>query len=344
MITLVIDAMGGDLAPKAPVQAAIQAAREFGDTKIILTGDETKIRAVVPMDLPSNIEIRHTEVVIEATDEPVRAVRRKQDSSLVLAAQMVRDGAADVLVSAGNTGAIMASGMLVIGRMKGIERPALAPILPTFKGTGVLLLDAGATMDASAKNLYEYAQMANAYAKYVMGIASPRIGLLNVGTEERKGNSLTKETFDLLKKSTLNFVGNIEARDVLSGDCDAVVCDGFVGNVVLKLSEGLGAGLISTLKRAMFSSLRTKIGALLLKPALAEFRSQFDYGEHGGAPLLGINGGCLKAHGSSDVRAWYVALTQARKFVANELLKNLSHSMGIQAEVAEITPENVPTM
>lgn len=327
MITIVIDAMGGDLAPRAPVQAAIQAAHEFSDTKIILTGDESKIRASVTQDLPQNIEIRHTDVVIEASDEPVRAVRRKQDSSLVMAAQMVRDGHADCLVSAGNTGAIMASGMLVIGRMNGVERPALAPVLPTFKGTGVLLLDAGATMDASPKNLYEYALMANAYALYVLGIKSPRIGLLNVGTEERKGNALTKETYDLLKQSNLNFVGNIEARDVLDGNCDAVVCDGFVGNVVLKLSEGLGAGLISTLKRAMFSSLRTKIGALLLKPALTEFRAQFDYGEHGGAPLLGVNGGCFKAHGSSDVRAWYVAMTQARKFVANELIANLSKSM-----------------
>lgn len=327
MITIVVDAMGGDYAPNAPVEAVCQAASTFTDTHFVVVGDERQILAAANGTLPANVTLKHTEVVITGEDEPVRAVRRKPESSLVMAATMVANGEADAMVSAGNTGAIMAAGMLIIGRLQSVERPALAPVLPTFKGKGVLLLDAGATMDASPENLLTYAYMADEYAKHVLDIENPRIGLLNVGTEESKGNAVTKQAFQLLSQSKLQFIGNIESREMMAGDADVVVCDGFVGNVVLKLAEGIGLGLFRGIRETMTSSLMTKLAGAVIRPRLQSLRNQFDWAEHGGAPFLGVAGGCVKAHGSSNPRAWFMTLSQARKFVANDVLSKLTSAM-----------------
>lgn len=328
MITMAVDAMGGDYAPVAPVEAVCQAAKLFSDTQFVLIGDETQLRAAAKGNIPNNVTLRHTDVVIAADDEPVRAVRRKAESSLVMAAKMVADGEADVMVSAGNTGAIMAAGMLVMGRLPSVDRPALAPVLPTFDGRGVLLLDAGATMDASPENLLTYAYMATEYAKHVLDIDNPRVGLLNVGTEDTKGNAIAKATFPLLAQSRLNFVGNVESREMMAGSvADVVVCDGFVGNVVLKLAEGIGLGLFSGIKDALTSSFMARVAASIIQGKFREFRNRYDWAEYGGAPFLGVAGGLIKAHGSSNPRAWYMALSQARKFVANDVLSKLSSAM-----------------
>ena len=326
-MNIIVDAMGGDLAPGAPVRAVAAFATEQPRAKFSLVGDETKILSAVSGKLPSNVVIVHTTETIEAEDEPVRAVRRKPDSSLVKAARMVREGEADVMLSAGNTGALVAAGLLVVGRLQGIERPALAPVLPTFAGGAVLLLDAGATMDTSSENLLQFAQMGSVYSSLVLGVENPRIGLLNVGTEDGKGNALTKETFGRLKDSGLNFVGNVEARELLNGQCDVVVCDGFVGNVVLKLVEGVGLGIFGALKETLTQSFTSKLAAAALKPSLRAFRDRFDYAEYGGAPFLGVAGGCIKAHGSSNERAWYVALTQGLRFAEQGVLAKLSEQI-----------------
>lgn len=327
MTTIVIDAMGGDYAPAAPVTAAIQMARAYPDTTLILAGDESKMKQHLGESVPSNIIVRHTADEIAGTDEPVRAVRRKPNSSLVVGAKLVHDKDADVMISAGNTGAIVAAGLLVIGRLENVQRPALSPVLPTFSGKGIVLLDAGATMDASAENLLEFALMADAYVKHVLDVDSPRIGLLNVGTEDSKGNALTKAAFPLLQQSKLNFIGNVEARDLLDGPCDVVVCDGFAGNVVLKLAEGVGLGIFKELRSLFMSTLKTKILGSLLKPSMRAFRDKFDYAEYGGAPFLGVAGGCFKAHGSSNPRAWYIALVQARKFANEHVLEKIQQAM-----------------
>ncbi|GGJ08028.1 phosphate acyltransferase [Alicyclobacillus cellulosilyticus] len=323
---IVVDAMGGDHAPLAPVSAVCAFAAEHPRVSFTLVGSAAAIRGV-RADLPANVEVLPAGSVIEAGEEPVQAVRRKQDSSLVLAAEMVADGRADIMVSAGNTGALVAAGLLVIGRMHGIDRPALAPVLPTFDGRGVLLLDAGATMDAKPQHLLQFAHMGAVYSQYVLGVKRPRVGLLNVGTEAGKGNQLTKATYDLLARSNLAFIGNLEARDLMQGTCDVVVCDGFVGNVVLKLVEGVGLGLFNVLRDALTTNLRAKCGAILLKPTLKPLFKRFDYSEYGGAPFLGVQGGCMKAHGSSNQRAWYAALAQSVRFVEQDLLRKMSAAL-----------------
>lgn len=328
MITIVVDAMGGDYAPKAPVEAVCEAATKFEDTHFVVVGDESQIEsALLKRHLPNNVTLKHTDVTISGDDEPVKAVRRKPDSSLVMAATMVANGEADAMVSAGNTGAIMAAGMLIIGRLPSVDRPALSPVLPTFNGKGVLLADAGATMDATPENLLTYAFMADEYAKHVLDIENPRIGLLNVGTEESKGNAVVKQTFGLLKGSKLNFIGNVEAREMMAGTADVVVCDGFVGNVVLKLAEGIGLGLFGGMKEALSASLTSRVAGSMIRGRLRSFRDRYDWAEYGGAPLLGVNGGCMKAHGSSNPRAWFQTLAQTHKFVANDVVTYLSTAM-----------------
>ncbi len=324
---LAVDAMGGDHAPGAPVNACVEFARANPDVEIYMIGQERVLATVWPTSAPGNISIVDAPSVITGEDEPVRAVKRKKDSSLVTAAQMVRDGQADAMLSAGNTGALVAAGLFVIGRIPGINRPALAPVLPTFRGRGVLLLDAGAYPDADVENMVQFARMGSVYSRGVLGVDNPRVGLVNIGTEPGKGNALTKETFVQLEKSGLNFVGNVEARDILDGTCDVVVTDGFVGNVVLKTIEGVGLGLFSELKRAFMSGWQSKLAGALVRPSLAGLRRKFDYAEYGGAPFLGVAGGCLKAHGSSKERAWYTALEQAKRFVKGQLLATLTEQM-----------------
>ncbi|MGZ4111801.1 MAG: phosphate acyltransferase PlsX [Tumebacillaceae bacterium] len=320
---IAIDAMGGDNAPQAIVEGTLDAARSYPDTTLILVGDEQEIRRVIGSDIPSNIEIVHTTEVITAEDEPVRAVRRKKDSSMVVAARMVKEGQVDGFVSAGNTGALMTSGLLVVGRMEGIERPALASIWPTMGGNAMLVLDVGANMDAEANHLYQYAVMANVFAQKVLEMPRPRVGLLNIGSEPGKGDKLRKETYPLLEQGAFNFVGNIEARESMNDKCDVLVADGFTGNNMLKMVEGLGLGMFDQLKNIFMANMLSKLAALVLKPGLRAFKKKFDYAEYGGAPLLGIDGAVIKAHGSSNARAFRMAIHQARQFIGGGVLDQI---------------------
>ncbi|MDF2668304.1 MAG: phosphate acyltransferase [Paenibacillus sp.] len=320
-----IDAMGGDHAPKAVVDGALAAVTEWSDIQIILVGDEARVKAEFgSRAIPANITIHHAPDSIAADEEPVKAVRRKKDASMVVAGRLVREGQADAMISAGNTGALMTTGLLVVGRIKGIDRPALAPMIPTMDGKGVLALDLGANMDATADNLLQYAIMGSLYRSKVDGIARPRVGLLNVGTEAMKGNELTKLAYPLLEQAPIHFVGNVEARDVLNAQCDVLVCDGFVGNILLKSLEGAAGAIFTALKTEFTRSFFTKLAASILKPGLSQFKKKLDYTEHGGAPLLGINGLVLKSHGSSDANAFKNAVRQARIAVKSDLVHAIS--------------------
>ena len=318
-----IDSMGGDHAPHSIVEGALLAAKEWPDTEIILVGDEAKIAPLVSERLP-NIRIVHADDAITADDEPVKAVRRKKNASMVVAGRLVKEKEADAMISAGNTGALMATGLLVVGRINGVERPALAQMLPTVNKQGVLVLDLGANMDAQPEHLLQYALMGHAYGRQISGLEKPRIGLLNVGTEEAKGNELSKAVFPLLKEAPIHFIGNVEARDVLEGRCDVLVCDGFAGNIMLKAFEGASGMIFSALKREFTSSLIKKLAAAVLVPGLRGFRKQMDYREYGGAPLFGLNGICIKGHGSSDAIAIMNAVRQARVFIQNNLAEAFS--------------------
>jgi glycerol-3-phosphate acyltransferase PlsX len=320
---IAIDAMGGDHAPQAIVEGALLAAAEWKDVEIILVGDQRVLEPLL-QNCPPNVRIVPASEVIEADDEPVKAVRRKKDASMVVAGKLVKEDEADAMISAGNTGALMTTGLLVIGRIKGIERPALAPMIPTMEGHGVLALDLGANMDSTPEHLVQYAIMGSIYREKVHGISKPRVGLLNVGTEEMKGNELTKQTFPLLKEAPIHFVGNVESRDVLHGNCDVLVCDGFVGNIMLKTLEGTATAIMKELKKQFLSTLMTKLAAAVLKPKLKQFAAKMDYTEHGAAPLLGINGVCMKSHGSSNANAIKNAVRQARNALKNNLVEAIS--------------------
>ncbi|MGG1941402.1 phosphate acyltransferase PlsX [Paenibacillus polymyxa] len=322
---IAIDAMGGDNAPEATVEGALSAAAEWKDTDITLVGDRERIEAVLNgRALPTNLTIRHASETIDAQDEPVKAVRRKKDASMVVAGRMVREGEADAMISAGNTGALMTTGLLVVGRMEGIERPALAPMIPTIDDQGILALDLGANMDAKPEHLAQYALMGSLYRQKVHGVAFPRVGLLNVGTEAGKGNELTKLAYPLIEQLPVNFVGNVESRDVLTGNCDVLVCDGFAGNIMLKSLEGTAGAIFSLLKEQFTKSLKTKLAAALIMPELRGLKGKLDYKEHGGAPLLGLSGLVLKSHGSSDGIAVKNAVRQARTALQNRLVESIS--------------------
>lgn len=321
---LAIDAMGGDNAPKEIVLGAMKAAIAFPDLHITLVGDENKIKE--HLSNPERITILHTTEVILGTDEPVRAVRRKKNASMVLAAKQVTDGEADACISAGNTGALMAAGLFVIGRIAGIDRPALAPTLPTIGGEGFLLLDVGANADAKPEHLLQYAMMGSIYSEKVRGIAKPRVGLLNIGTEEKKGNELTRQAFDLLKNANLNFVGNVEARDLLEGVADVVVTDGFTGNMVLKTIEGTALSMFKMLKTALMSSLKSKLAAAVLKPNFAILKNTMDYSEYGGAALFGLKAPVIKAHGSSNAQSIYSAIRQTREMVQKDIVGQIQET------------------
>jgi phosphate acyltransferase len=314
---LAVDAMGGDNAPKEIVLGAMKAVEKYNDIHIVLIGDESKIREHLTNE--ERIEIHHTEEVILGTDEPVRAVRRKKTASMVLAAQLVADGKADACISAGNTGALMAAGLFVVGRIEGIERPALAPTLPTIGGEGFLLLDVGANADAKPEHLVQYAIMGSIYSEKARGITNPRVGLLNIGTEEKKGNELVRNTYELLKDADINFIGNVESRDLLDGVADVVVADGFTGNMVLKTIEGTAMSVFKMLKSALTSSFKSKMAAAVLKPDLAVLKNKMDYTEYGGAGLFGLKAPVIKAHGSSDANAVFNSIRQAREMVEKDV-------------------------
>ncbi|MCK0470717.1 phosphate acyltransferase PlsX [Halalkalibacter sp. APA_J-10(15)] len=313
-----IDAMGGDNAPKAQVEAAQKAAQTYSDLEITLVGNEEDIKKYLAKE--ERISILHTTEKIKDTDQPTTAVRRKKDSSMVLAVREVKEGRADATISAGNTGALMTAGLLHVGRIKGIDRPALSPMLPTLNGKGFLLLDVGANMDAKPKHLLQYAIMGHTYMQMVRNVRKPRVGLLNVGTENGKGNELTKDTFSLLENANINFVGNIEARDLLNGVADVVVSDGFSGNLVLKSIEGTAGALFSIMKKELTSSLFSKMAAAALKPRFRKIKNQMSYSQYGGAGLYGLKAPLIKAHGSSDETAVFHAIRQAYEMVDQQVV------------------------
>src|SRR3954451_23176400 len=322
---IAIDAMGGDHAPKEIVLGALKAIDTYSDVEITLVGDENKINQYVKDR--NRISIIHTDEVITGTDEPVRAVRRKKNASMVLAAKEVSEGRADACISAGNTGALMAAGLFIVGRIEGIERPALSPTLPTVGGEGFVLLDVGANADAKPEHLVQYALMGSIYSQKVRGVQNPRVGLLNIGTEEKKGNELTKHTYERLQKADINFIGNIEARDLLDGVADVVVTDGFTGNMVLKTIEGTAMSILKMLKMSLMSGLKTKLAAAVLKPNLYELKSKMDYSEYGGAGLFGLKAPVIKAHGSSDANAVYNAIRQTRDMVGHDVIPTIAKTI-----------------
>ena len=302
--TVVVDAMGGDNAPDAMIQGAVDAITKNAAVQVILVGREEVIAPKLEAYTfdKARIRIVNASEEISCDEPPVQAIRRKKDSSIVVGQKLVANGEADAFLSAGSTGAVLVGGQLVVGRIRGIDRTPIATLIPTDNGVS-LLIDSGANVDARASHLVQFARMGSIYMEHVMGVKNPRVAIVNIGAEEEKGNALVKETYPLLKECEgINFVGNIEAREIPHGQADVIVCEAFVGNVILKLYEGVGAVLVSKIKAGMMSTLRSKIGALLVKPALKETLKSFDATEYGGAPLLGLKGLVVKTHGSSKAK------------------------------------------
>ena len=318
---IALDAMGGDQAPDAIVAGAIAALRRFPDIRVLLAGPEARLGALIAdaEDVRDRIELLPADDVIQMDESPMLAVRKKVNSSMVQAMLAVRDKRAGAVVSAGNTGAVLAGGMLRIGRIPGIERPALAPIIPGAKKP-FMLIDAGANVDCQPKYLEQFGLMGSVYMRSVMGIERPAVGLVNIGAEAEKGNKLTKETYQLMSaQSSYYFAGNAEARDIPTGDFDVVVADGFDGNIILKYTEGLASAMMGMLKTNLMASKVSKIGAALSRPAFRKFKRSMDYNAYGGAPLLGVDGAVIKAHGSSGETAIMNALRQAREMLAGDV-------------------------
>ncbi len=318
---IALDAMGGDQAPDAIVAGAIAALRGFADIRVLLAGPEQRLNELIAgaEDVRDRLEILPAEDVILMDESPMLAVRRKVNSSMVQAMLAVREGRAGAVVSAGNTGAILAGGMLRIGRIPGIERPALAPVIPGAKKP-FLLIDAGANVDCQPKYLEQFGLMGSVYMHSVMGVERPAVGLVNIGAEAEKGNKLTKETYQLMQAQTsYHFAGNAEARDIPTGDFDVVVADGFDGNIILKYTEGLASAMMGMLKTNLMASKVTKIGAALSRPAFRKFKRSMDYNAYGGAPLLGVEGAVIKAHGASGETAIMNAIRQARLMLEGDV-------------------------
>lgn len=320
MKKIAVDAMGGDHAPQAIVEGVNQALVTFSDIEIQLYGDEAKIRQY--LTATERVSIIHTDEKINSDDEPAKAIRRKKNASMVLAAKAVKEGQADAILSAGNTGALLAAGLFVVGRIKGIERPGLLSTLPTTDGKGFDMLDLGANAESTAKHLHQYAILGSFYAENVRGIVKPRVGLLNNGTEETKGDPLRKETFALLSMDkSIHFIGNVEARDLMTGVADVVVADGFTGNAVLKSIEGTALGIMSQLKSAIEGGgLRAKIGYLFMKNSLRTLKKSLDYSDAGGAVLFGLNAPVVKAHGSSDPKTIFATIRQIRTMLETDVV------------------------
>ena len=329
MVRVVVDAMGGDNAPGEIVKGAVEALNARKDIFICLTGRKPVIEAELSKyTFPKErLEIVHTEEVIETAEPPVMAIRRKKDSSIVKGMNMVKQKEADAFVSAGSSGAILVGGQVIVGRIKGIERPPLAPLIPTKNGVS-LLIDCGANVDARPSHLVQFAKIGSIYMENVMGVKNPRVGLVNIGAEEEKGNALVKETYPLLKEcKDINFIGSIEARNIPKGDADVIVCDAFVGNVILKLYEGLAGTLISKIKGAFYSTLKSKIGALLVKGALKDTLKTMDASEYGGAPLIGLNRLVVKTHGSSKAKEIKNSVLQCVTFSKSNINEKIVESL-----------------
>lgn len=329
MIKVAVDAMGGDNAPVEIIKGAVNAVLQRTDIQVLLVGQESVVnQALKGYSYPGEqIQVIPATEIIETEEPPVNAIRRKKDSSIVVGMNLVKNGEADAFVSAGSSGAILVGGQVIVGRIKGVERPPFGALIPTEKGVS-LLLDSGANVDARASHLVQFAQMGSIYMEHVIGISRPRVGIVNVGAEEEKGNALVKETFPLLKEcQDINFTGSIEAREIPHGGADVIVCEAFTGNVILKLYEGTGAVLLGMVKKGMMASLRSKIGALLVKPALKETLKTFDATQYGGAPLLGLKGLVVKTHGSAKAGEICNAIIQCVTFKEQQINEKIMESL-----------------
>lgn len=322
---IAVDAMGADNAPYAEIEGCIEALKSFDDINLVVTGPKDILEkefSKYSYD-KSKVEFIDATERISTNEHPVMAVRKKKDSSLVKALNLVKEGDCDAVLSAGSTGAFLAGSTFIVGRIKGVERPALAPLMPGKNGP-FMVIDAGANVDSKPSYLVQFAKMGKVYFNSVMEKENPKIGLVNIGVEEEKGNELTKQTYQLLKEeSNLNFIGNIEPRDVTLGEVDVIVCDGFVGNTILKMYEGAAKTILSMIKEEIMSSALSKFGAVFLSKSFSNLKKKMDYKEYGGAPFLGVNGICIKAHGSSDGKAFKNAIGQARKFHNNKLIDKI---------------------
>jgi glycerol-3-phosphate acyltransferase PlsX len=327
-----LDAMGGDYAPSVNVEGAVETINEHEDIEVILVGNEALIKQELRNKkfLHDRITLEHATEVVEMQESPSVAIRKKKNSSIRVGIELVKSGKADAFVSAGHSGVIMATSLLLLGKSPGVLRPAIATLMPTIRDT-FIMLDVGATVDCKPDNLLQFALMGNTYGQLVLERKSPKVALLSIGEEDTKGNELTKEAFKMIRNTDLNFIGNIEGKDIFAGKADVVVCDGFIGNIALKISEGLAETILKMLKREITSVSTGRVGYLMMKPAIRSFKKRTDYDEYGGAPLLGINGACIISHGRSTAKAIKNALRVASDFsskkvfhaIAAEIEKNL---------------------
>lgn len=332
---IILDGMGGDNAPGAIVEGAVLASKVI-DHEIVIIGQEELINQELKKYKYNHdkITVADAREVITNDEAPVRAVRSKKDSSIVKGIDMVKNGEGDIFISAGSTGALLSGGLFILGRIQGIDRPALASIYPILGGEPSLLVDAGANADCKPNNLLEFGMMGNIYMEKVIGRPSPRVGLVNIGTEAAKGSTLTKAAYELLEQSDMNFVGNVEAREVPKSACDVIVCDGFTGNVVLKLTEGLAWNILQVIKKKFTDGVKAKLGAALLIDKLGELKKEFDYSEYGGAPILGVKGPIVKMHGSSSANAVKNTILKGIPFVEEKVVETIQNSV---LEIEEIT-------
>lgn len=334
MIKVAVDAMGGDHAPSEIIKGAIDAVSKRGDIQVLLVGQEPVVKGELKKQAyqGSQIQVIPATETIETEEPPVNAIRKKKDSSIVVGMNLVKSGEADAFVSAGSSGAILVGGQILVGRIKGVERPPFGALIPTEKGVA-LLLDSGANVDARPSHLVQFARMGSIYMEHVIGISKPKVGIVNIGAEEEKGNALVKETFPLLRDcKDINFTGSIEAREIPRGGADVIVCEAFTGNVILKLYEGTGAVLIGMVKKGMMTSLRSKLGALLVKPALKETLQAFDATRYGGAPLLGLKGLVVKTHGNAKANEISNSIIQCVTFKEQKINEKIKESLDAQEQ------------
>lgn len=345
---ILIDAMGGDNSPDEIIKGAVDAVSEL-ESEIILVGNEKLINQKVKefygkdniTEVNSKLSIKNAEEVIENCESPTEAIKKKKDSSMVVAFNMLKNGEGDAFVSAGSTGAFMAGGLLLVGRIKGIDRPALCPILPTYDGKGFMLIDSGANTNCRPINLLQFAKMGQIYMKNVMHVEEPKVGLLNIGAEEGKGNELMKESFERLSEdSNVNFYGNIEGRDMFDGLVNVVVTDGFTGNVALKTTEGIGAMVTKLLKEELKRTPWTYFLAMLMSPALKRFKKRMDYSEYGGALLLGVKKPMVKCHGTANAKIVKFTLKQAENFAKNGVVESIEDSIAKEGNEAKMKPRD----
>ncbi|MGN0203271.1 MAG: phosphate acyltransferase PlsX [Coprococcus sp.] len=336
LIRVAVDAMGGDNAPGEVIKGTVEALNASREIEVFLVGDQAAIEPILSKYEydKARLTIVHASEVISNNEPPAIAIKKKKDSSIVVAQRMVKEGKADAFVSAGCTGAVLVGGHLIVGRIKGIERPALAPLIPTLNGFS-LLIDCGANVDAKPSNLVQFARMGSIYMENIMGRKNPKVAIVNIGAEEEKGNALVKATYPLLKEcKDINFVGNVEARDIPNGDVDVVVCEAFVGNVILKMYEGVANALIGKIKETMMASMKTKIGALLIKDELKKTLKAFDTSDYGGAPMLGLKGLVVKTHGSSKSKEIKQSILQCIAFKQQDIPGKIAAAITVKDEPA----------